>query len=136
MHAKTAAILGWFAGSYALLLVLGDTSAWLAVALTMSVALATAGIGFSVMHDANHGAYARSASVNRAWGFALDLVGASSYLWRFKHNVHHHTYANIDGMETQTSTPGRSSGSRGRSGSGRSTATSTSTPGCSTASSR
>jgi linoleoyl-CoA desaturase len=26
-------------------------------------------------------------------------VGASSYLWRFKHNVHHHTYANIDGMD-------------------------------------
>ncbi len=99
MHAKTGAILGWFAGSYALLLLCGGSSAWLAVALTLSVALATAGIGFSVMHDANHGAYSRSVRVNRAWGLALDFVGASSYLWRFKHNVHHHTYANIDGMD-------------------------------------
>ncbi|HET8542500.1 MAG TPA: acyl-CoA desaturase, partial [Anaeromyxobacter sp.] len=99
MYAKTGAILGWFAVSYALLLLWGGTSAWLAVALTLSVALATAGIGFSVMHDANHGAYSRSARVNRAWGLALDFVGASSYLWRFKHNVHHHTYANIDGMD-------------------------------------
>jgi linoleoyl-CoA desaturase len=99
MHAKTGVILGWFAGSYALLLLFGGTSPWLAVALTVSVALATAGIGFSVMHDANHGAYSRSARVNRAWGLALDFVGASSYLWRFKHNVHHHTYANIDGMD-------------------------------------
>jgi linoleoyl-CoA desaturase len=99
MHAKTAAILGWFACSYGLLLVWGGSSAWLAVALTVSLALATAGIGFSVMHDANHGAYARSARVNRAWGLALDFVGASSYLWRFKHNVHHHTYANVDGMD-------------------------------------
>jgi len=99
MHAKTGAILGWFAVSYALLLGWGGASAWLALALTVSVALATAGIGFSVMHDANHGAYSRSAGVNRAWGFALDFVGASSYLWRFKHNVHHHTYANIDGMD-------------------------------------
>ncbi len=99
MHAKTAAILGWFAGSYALLLLLGGASPWLAVALTLSVALATAGIGFSVMHDANHGATSRSARVNRAWGFTLDLVGASSYVWRFKHNVRHHTYANIDGLD-------------------------------------
>jgi linoleoyl-CoA desaturase len=99
MHAKTAVILGWFAASYALLLALGDASAWLAVALTTSLALATAGIGFSVMHDANHGAYSRSPRVNRGWGLALDFVGASSYLWRFKHNVQHHTYANVDGMD-------------------------------------
>src|SRR5512143_2466053 len=59
MHAKTSAILGWFAGSYALLLLWGGTSAWLAAALTLSLALATAGIGFSIMHDANHGAYSR-----------------------------------------------------------------------------
>ena len=99
MHAKTAVILGWFAASYALLLALGALSPWLAVALTISLALATAGIGFSVMHDANHGAYARSRVVNRLFGLALDLVGASSYLWRFKHNVQHHTYSNVDGMD-------------------------------------
>jgi linoleoyl-CoA desaturase len=99
MHAKTATILAWFAASYGLLLLWGGRSAPLAVLATVSVALATAGIGFSVMHDANHGAYSRSPRVNRAWGLALDFVGASSYVWRFKHNVHHHTYANIDGMD-------------------------------------
>jgi linoleoyl-CoA desaturase len=99
MHAKTGVIVGWFAASYALLLLWGGGSAWLAVALTVSLALATAGIGFSVMHDANHGAYSRSPRVNRAWGLALDFVGASSYLWRFKHNVHHHAYPNVDGMD-------------------------------------
>jgi linoleoyl-CoA desaturase len=99
MHVKTALILGWFAASYALLLLVGGTSAWLAAAVTVSISLATAGIGFSVMHDANHGAYARSRPANRAWSFALDFVGASSYVWRFKHNVQHHTYANVDGMD-------------------------------------
>ncbi len=99
MHAKTAVILAWFAASYALLLALGGASAWVALALTASLALATAGIGFSVMHDANHGAYSRSRRINRAWGLALDFVGASSYVWRFKHNVQHHTYANVDGMD-------------------------------------
>jgi len=99
MHRKTAAILGWFGASYALLLAFGGVSPWLAAALTISLALATAGIGFSVMHDANHGAYSRSRAVNRGVGLALDLIGGSSYLWRFKHNVHHHSYANVDGLD-------------------------------------
>jgi linoleoyl-CoA desaturase len=99
MRAKTAIILAWFVCSYALLLGLGGASAWLSLALTLSTAMATAGIGFSIMHDANHGAYARSRRANRAWGFTLDLVGASSYVWRFKHNVQHHTYANVDGLD-------------------------------------
>lgn len=99
MYAKTVVILAWFAGSYVALLLWGGASPWAAVSLSLSLALATAGIGFSVMHDANHGAYARSPRVNRAWGLTLDLVGASSYLWRFKHNVRHHTYANVDGMD-------------------------------------
>ncbi|ACL66713.1 Linoleoyl-CoA desaturase [Anaeromyxobacter dehalogenans 2CP-1] len=99
MHVKTAAIFGWFGASYALLLAWGDVSAWLAIGLTVSIALATAGIGFSVMHDANHGAYSRSPRVNRAVGLALDFIGASSYVWRFKHNVQHHTYTNVAGLD-------------------------------------
>ena len=100
MHVKTAIIAAWFAASYGLLLAWGDTSGWLAAALTLSLALAMAGIGFSIMHDANHGAYSRSPRVNHAWGLALDFIGASSYLWRRKHNVQHHTFANVDGLDT------------------------------------
>ena len=100
MHAKTAIILTWFAASYGLLLAWGGTSEWLAAGLTVSLALATAGVGFSIMHDANHGAYARSPRVNHAWALALDFIGASSYLWRRKHNVQHHTFANVDGLDT------------------------------------
>jgi linoleoyl-CoA desaturase len=99
MHLKTATILLWFAASYAALLGWGGTSAWAAVAATVSLALATAGIGFAIMHDANHGAYSSSPLVNRGWALALDFIGASSYVWRFKHNVQHHTYANIVGLD-------------------------------------
>jgi linoleoyl-CoA desaturase len=31
--------------------------------------------------------------------FTLDLMGASSFLWRLKHNVLHHTYPNISGFD-------------------------------------
>jgi linoleoyl-CoA desaturase len=37
--------------------------------------------------------------VNRLMGMTLDLVGASSYVWHWKHNVLHHTYPNVVGAD-------------------------------------
>jgi linoleoyl-CoA desaturase len=31
---------------------------------------------------------------------SLDLIGASSYLWHWKHVVFHHTYSNVTGVDT------------------------------------
>jgi linoleoyl-CoA desaturase len=53
----------------------------------------------SVQHDANHGGYSRHAWVNRAFGFTLDVMGVCSFIWRQKHNVIHHTYTNIQGID-------------------------------------
>jgi linoleoyl-CoA desaturase len=99
MHAKTALILAWHAGAYALMLAFGASSPALAIVLTLSLALSTVAIGFAVMHDANHGAWSPSPAANRAVGLTLDLIGASSYVWRHKHNVRHHTYSNVDGLD-------------------------------------
>lgn len=54
-----------------------------------------AGIGMSVMHDANHGAYSSSHRTNRWLGHSLNLLGASVYNWKLQHNLLHHTYTNI-----------------------------------------
>jgi linoleoyl-CoA desaturase len=53
-----------------------------------------------VQHDANHGAYFRKQRNNHLLGWTGDaLLGFSSYAWRFKHNVSHHTYTNVDGCD-------------------------------------
>jgi linoleoyl-CoA desaturase len=98
MWLKTVVMFAWWAGSY-LLLVFGHVAGWQRVLLAASLGLAMAGIGFSVMHDANHGSFTRRPMVNRALGFALDLIGGSSYLWRQKHNVLHHTYTNVTPLD-------------------------------------
>lgn len=98
MRAKTVAVLAWAAASWALL-VFAPVPAWLAALLAVSLGLALAGIGFNVMHDANHGSYSDDPRVNGALAFTSDLLGASSWLWRQKHNVLHHTYANVAGMD-------------------------------------
>lgn len=56
---------------------------------------ALAGIGMSVMHDANHGAYSRSHKINHWLGSSLNLLGGSVFNWKMQHNLLHHTYTNI-----------------------------------------
>lgn len=99
MYLKTAVILAWLATSYALLVFAAPT-VWLAAPLSISLALAISAVGFSVQHDGGHHAYSRYGWVNRLAALSLDLIGASSYLWRWKHVVYHHTYPNVEGQDT------------------------------------
>ncbi len=98
MYRKTAVLLVWFGASYACL-VFAATTWWQGALFSVSLALATAGVGFGIQHDANHGAYSSRGAVNRLLGMTLDMLGASSYLWRFKHNMSHHTYTNVAGAD-------------------------------------
>jgi len=98
MLVKTGVFFGWAGLSYALLL-LWATSWWTAVPLAASLGLALAGIGFCVMHDGGHAAYSNSPRLNRLAALSLDAMGASSFVWNFKHNVLHHTYTNIEGAD-------------------------------------
>ena len=95
---KSLVILSWALGSY-LLLLLWASSWWTAMPLAVSLGLAVAGIGFSIMHDGGHGASSRRRWLNRLSAGALDLIGGSSYFWNHKHNVLHHTYTNVDGVD-------------------------------------
>ncbi len=58
-----------------------------------------AGIGFSVMHDANHGSYSPNTKLNDFIGLTANALGASSFFWKQKHNIIHHTYTNVDGID-------------------------------------
>jgi linoleoyl-CoA desaturase len=69
------------------------------VPLAVSLALAMAGVGFNIQHDGNHGAYSRHSGVNRAAALSLNLLGGDAYFWRFKHNIAHHSYPNVNGSD-------------------------------------
>ena len=61
--------------------------------------LGMAGIGMSVMHDANHGAYSKNSNVNKWVGKIVNLIGGFASTWKVQHNVLHHTYTNIHGYD-------------------------------------
>ncbi|RYG01459.1 MAG: acyl-CoA desaturase [Chitinophagaceae bacterium] len=76
-----------------------------AVSLVMwaLMGLGMAGLGMSVMHDANHGAFSSKKSLNWAMSHILNLMGGSTVNWKLQHNILHHTYTNVDGMDDDIS---------------------------------
>lgn len=58
-----------------------------------------AAIGFNIMHDGAHGSFSNNPWLNRMAARTLDLLGASSFMWNTKHNVVHHTYTNVEGVD-------------------------------------
>ena len=67
--------------------------------------VAMAGIGMCIMHDAIHGAYSRSKSVNKLLGLTLNMVGGNAFVWHVQHNVLHHTYPNVDQVDDDLDIP-------------------------------
>ncbi len=74
-------------------------SSGLVVGLYAIMGVALAGIGMGIMHDANHGSYSRNQTLNDWLGYSLNLIGGMAYNWKLQHNVLHHTYTNIHGMD-------------------------------------
>jgi len=80
---------------YALIVSSVITSPLLLVLMVITMSIGVSGIGLSVMHDANHGAYAKKGWVNTLIGYSLNLIGANAFNWKMQHNVLHHTYTNV-----------------------------------------
>jgi linoleoyl-CoA desaturase len=72
---------------------------WLALPLCGVLGLVTAGIGFNIMHDGAHESFSKSKNLNRVAAFTLSLLGGSHFMWKLKHNVIHHSFTNVDGVD-------------------------------------
>lgn len=94
MIIKTIVLLTLYIGSFISILIFQPTLG-IGLLFWTIMGFSKAGIGMSVMHDANHGAYSSSAKVNYWLGHTLNLVGGSVFNWKLQHNVLHHTYTNI-----------------------------------------
>ena len=99
MYLKIGVILAVFVLTYCLLVFAAHTW-WQALPLGLLLSFAVACIGFDIQHDGSHKAVSDRPWVNKLAAMSLDLVGGSSYVWRWKHVVFHHMYVNIHGHDT------------------------------------
>jgi linoleoyl-CoA desaturase len=58
-----------------------------------------AAIGFNVMHDGAHGSFSKYKWVNHLAAFSLNILGGNSFMWNMKHNIVHHSYTNVAGID-------------------------------------
>lgn len=71
----------------------------IAAVLCCVFGLVLATIGFNVMHDANHGSYSEKKWINYIMGLTVNMMGGNAWFWKQKHNIIHHTYTNVDGVD-------------------------------------
>ena len=98
LYIKTITLVGAAIIIYLSLMFL-NISALPALLLCAVLGYVFACIGFAVMHDANHGSYSTKPWLNDALGLTANALGASSFFWKQKHNIIHHTYTNVDGID-------------------------------------
>jgi len=100
MMVKTVVMFSIYLAPYALLLSgLAAGNPWLFFGCWVMMAAGMVGIGTSVMHDSNHGAYTNNKKVGEFIGGAIHLIGGYDRTWKIQHNILHHTYTNLEGLD-------------------------------------
>jgi len=100
MYVKTVIMLMLYFLPYCcILLGFGASSIWLFLGFWLLMAVGMCGIGTAVMHDANHGTYSRNKKVNNFISHVLEVIGGYTVTWKIQHNVLHHTYTNVAGLD-------------------------------------
>lgn len=95
---KTIVLLLMYSLPFVIILLLQPVF-WVSIILWLLMGVGMAGVGMSVMHDANHGSYSSNKTVNNLMSHVLNILGSSRFNWKLQHNILHHTYTNITHMD-------------------------------------
>jgi linoleoyl-CoA desaturase len=106
MIIKTIVMFSLYFVPYAFIISGLVQSGWLQLGMVVVMSIGLSGIGLSVMHDANHGAYSKKRWINTVMGYSLNMVGANSFNWKIQHNVLHHTFTNVHDADEDISPRG------------------------------
>ena len=98
LYLKTVLILTSVVMLYTVL-VFFTPPAWVSILLCCILGLNFAAIGFNVMHDGAHGSYSNNKTLNNVMAYSLNALGGSAYIWKIKHNIIHHSFTNIEGVD-------------------------------------
>lgn len=105
MVIKTFFMLGLYLTPFVLILSNYSDALWFNLSMWAIMGIGMAGIGLSIMHDANHGSYSSNPNMNTFIGSVIYMVGGNALNWKLQHNVLHHTYTNIDGHDEDIQAP-------------------------------
>lgn len=98
LYTKAIVLTVALIGLYTHLVFFTPPTAW-ALLECVLLGVVVAGIGFNIMHDGAHGSFSKHPGLNKLAALSLNILGGSHFMWNVKHNVIHHAYTNIDGVD-------------------------------------
>lgn len=96
---KTAFMLSLYILPYLMMVTGIITSFWGVMGVFIIMGIGKAGVGMSVMHDANHRSYSGNQKVNKWLSKTMYIIGGFPFNWQYQHNVMHHGFTNIEGHD-------------------------------------
>ena len=75
------------------------SSFWVLLILSVLLGFGHALSGMNIMHDFVHGTFKKNKIGEVLLNTFLLLIGVNSFIWGIEHNVIHHTYTNVDGVD-------------------------------------
>jgi linoleoyl-CoA desaturase len=102
LFTKAAILLVSFISIYTHLVFFTPAPFW-AVLECVLFGIAGAALSFNLMHDGAHGSFSKSKFINGAVSRCWDVMGGSTFVWKMKHNIIHHSYTNVDGLDDDIS---------------------------------
>ncbi len=95
---KSVIMLSIYLAPFVLMLTV-SMSGWMIFPLAVIMGIGMAGTGMSVMHDGLHGSSSKQNWLNDLLGSTIYMLGSTSINWKVQHNMLHHTFTNIEGMD-------------------------------------
>lgn len=99
IYSKAILLFGGLVYCYIQTVFFTPESTLVSVLLCMAIGALVSGVGFNIMHDGGHGSFSKYPTVNRLAAYSAEVVGASQFMWNIKHNIIHHAFTNIDGVD-------------------------------------
>ena len=99
MILKTLVSFGFYMGIYFLILFGGVPNIFVLLFLWVLLGLGQGFVGMCIMHDKVHGAYAKNWWGNLLLEIPVIAIGVESLIWKIEHNIMHHNYTNVDGLD-------------------------------------
>lgn len=88
-----------FVGLYILILNSANSPLWLFFLYWFLLGMFVLFTAMSIIHDASHQVYSKHKWINEILLRFMNLVGADGYIYRYKHNIAHHPFTNIPGVD-------------------------------------
>ena len=83
-----------------IILVFFTPGTFLSLLLCAVMGVNLAVIGFNIMHEGGHQSFSKHSWLNTVGAYFLNILGGNTFYWKIKHNINHHTYTNIEGMDS------------------------------------